>query len=201
LAKVLKQRNRLLKNISEGVAGEGELDFWDVQLAETQEVIQKARIEFIETIGLHIPSLFVGMVPNSPEISLKYHMSPQAHSHSFLEHLKMNRYKEVAAGNSLYGPHREDIEVFWGEHPVHESMSRGQARSLMIAFKIAELQYITEKTGKKPVLLLDDIFSELDRERRERLVTVFGEYQVIMTTTELGSVEQLLKGDEKVIAL
>ncbi|MBU6389437.1 hypothetical protein KGQ71_02875, partial [Patescibacteria group bacterium] len=96
---------------------------------------------------------------------------------------------------------REDMEVFWGEHPVHESMSRGQSRSLLVAFKIAELQYLKEKNETKPVLLLDDIFSELDSERRRRLVKVFGEYQVIMTTTELGTVEKLLGDRASVIEL
>jgi len=170
-------------------------------LAEVQAVIQAGRIGFTEALQGLIPAIFEQMVPGMGEISLRYHQSPHGHSHSFLEHLKMNREKEIASGNSLYGPHREDFEVYWGDHPVHESMSRGQARSLLVAFKMAELEYMTERTETRPVLLLDDIFSELDAERRERLVTVFGDYQVIMTTTELGTVEKLLKGEVKVIEL
>src|SRR5690606_13493150 len=109
-----------------------------------------------------IPTLFAEMVSGESAITLEYHASPATEAHGFLEHLRMNRMKEIAAGSTLYGPHREDIEVFWGEHPVQECMSRGQSRALMVAFKIAELHYIEECTGKKPVLLLDDIFSELD---------------------------------------
>lgn len=201
LGKVLKQRNRLLKDICEGVASADQLAFWDLQLSEVQEIIQHHRRLFVQAVHERIPEVFKGMVPSELEVRLAYHESPHGHAHSFLEHLQMNRMKEIAAGNSLYGPHREDFELFWGEHPVAESMSRGQSRALLVAFKIAELEYVTEHTGIKPILLLDDIFSELDAERRERLVMIFGEYQVIMSTTELGPVEKLLKGKVSIIEI
>ena len=201
LQQVLKQRNRLLKHIQEGLASDDQLPFWDGQLAALQEIIQAERLAFITFLQKEIPPVFEDMVPGSQPISLHYLKSPHITEHSFYDHLQKNRMKEIAAGLTLYGPHREDISVRWGEHLVEQSMSRGQARSLLIAFKIAELAFITSKSEIRPVLLLDDIFSELDAERRHRLFEVFGDYQVIMTTTELGSIKKDLGDDVLVIEL
>jgi DNA replication and repair protein RecF len=202
LNQVLRQRNRLLKHIQDSIASEDELSFWDQQLADLQEVIQKDRLEFVDYLQARVPQTFAGLLPQSGEVTLHYVKSPQqAHEHSFLQHLHKNRVKEVQAGQTLYGPHREDLQVRWGEHPVEQSMSRGQLRSLLVAFKIAELSFITEKNEVRPILLLDDIFSELDTERRHRLFGVLGDYQVVMTTTELGNVQEILKDEVKVIEL
>ena len=198
---ILKQRNRLLKNIQEGIAQSEELYFWDTQLDEVQGIIQPLRKRFIEYLNLTVPPLFEEMVPEGMIVHISYHKSPsQSHGDSvFLESLAANRNKEIAAGVTLYGPHREDIEVKWGEYAAAQSMSRGQSRSLLVAFKIAELQFITQETEKKPVLLLDDIFSELDAERRTRLFSIFGHYQVVMTTTELGMAQEALHDQATVI--
>jgi len=201
LQQVLKQRNKLLKQINEGEAGEGQLPFWDGQLADLHLIIQEERKRFIEELQERVPSLFTEMVPGPEGITIKYLISPHSTEHDFLEHLTRNRHKEIAAGASLYGPHREDIEVMWGEHPAQQSMSRGQSRSLMVAFKIAELEFIGARTEQKPILLLDDIFSELDLDRRHRLFQVLGDYQTIMTTTELGTVKDEVNKSATIISL
>jgi DNA replication and repair protein RecF len=202
LQQVLKQRNRLLKNIQEGIAREEELLFWDAQLAEVQEIIQPLRQEFIAFLNTYLPPVFQEMVPEGEMVSIQYMSSPhcaETEQYDFETHLRANRVREIAAGITLYGPHREDIAVHWGSHLAEQGMSRGQSRSLLVAFKIAELQYLSEKAEERPVLLLDDIFSELDLDRRSRLFNIFGEYQVIMTTTELGPVKDLVSSDTSVI--
>ena len=199
LQRVLKQRNRLLKNIEEGTASPAELLFWDEQLAGIHAIIRPQRQEFIRYLNLKLPHIFNEMVPSTLPIEVHYVASPHEDVEYFLQHLLTNRFKELASGVSLYGPHREDIQMKWGEHPAEQAMSRGQSRALMLAFKIAELDYITEHTEYKPVLLLDDIFSELDAERRGRLLQVFGDYQVIMTTTELDTTEKILGDQAQVI--
>jgi len=201
MQQVLKQRNRLLKNIQEGMAGESELPFWDQQLAELQEVIQEERAAFLTFLQEKVPAVFDGMVPGGLDSQIHYLKSPHAAEQEFRHHLEKNRYKEIAAGVSLYGPHREDFSVTWAGHPVEQGMSRGQSRALMVAFKMAELDYIAERSEKRPVLLLDDIFSELDLERRHRLFSVLSGYQVIMTTTELGAVQEMIAGEVSVISL
>lgn len=201
MQKVLKQRNRLLKNIQEGKSSDEELSFWDQQLADQREIIQQERCQFTDFLQAQIPALFAEMVTENGKIKLHYLKSPTTSEVNFLQHLRHNRVKEVAAGVSLYGPHREDLHLKWGEHPVEQSMSRGQARALLVAFKIAELNYLTAHNKTKPVLLLDDIFSELDAERRRRLFQVLGDYQIIITTTELGPVKAVFKDKVEVIEL
>ena len=200
LAKILKQRNRLLKMIQENTASTDELLFWDGELERLHAVISPERQQLISFFNEKLPETFAQMVPDSPVVSMEYLRSPKQTEH-FLSHLQQQRHKEVMAGTSLYGPHREDIQLIWGEHPVAESMSRGQARALLIAMKIRELEYISARNEVRPILLLDDIFSELDQERRERFISILGDYQVIMTTTELGSVEKLISEQALVIDL
>lgn len=181
---VLRQRNKLLKDIAEGEASESELFFWDQELAKYHTIIQEKRQDLINDINRLLPTIFLQMVPQGPSVRVEYQYSPRHSEEPFLAYVSRQRAKEIAAGASLYGPHREDITFFWGEHPVHQSMSRGQGRSLLVACKVVELDYISQRSETKPILLLDDIFSELDEERRERLFGVLGDYQVVMTTTE-----------------
>lgn len=200
LAKILKQRNRLLKMIQENTASPEELLFWDGELERLHAVISPEREQLIGFFNQRLPETFAQMIPDSPAILMEYMRSPRQAEH-FLNHLHQQRHKEVMAGTSLYGPHREDVRLMWGEHAVAESMSRGQARALLIAMKIAELEYISARNEVRPILLLDDIFSELDQERRERLVSILGDYQVIMTTTELGNIESILSKEARVVDL
>jgi DNA replication and repair protein RecF len=201
LAKVLKQRNRLLKMISENNAGTDELVFWDSELEKLHETITGPRQEFLKFLNMRLPSIFAQMVPQGGGMAAEYLQSPRHPHPGFLAHLKAQRHKELVNGSTLYGPHREDVGLRWGEHLVSESMSRGQSRALLLAMKIVELEYISEKNEIRPILLLDDIFSELDQERRERLVAVLGDYQAILTTTELGTVRELLPKQAKVVEI
>ena len=200
LVKILKQRNRLLKMIQEQSASTEELLFWDEELERLQAVINPERQQLITFFNQRLPEIFGQMVPDSPLVSIEYLRSPKQAEH-FLSHLHQQRHKEVMAGTSLYGPHREDLQLLWGEHAVAQSMSRGQSRALLIAMKIGELEYISARNEVRPILLLDDIFSELDQERRERFISILGNYQVVMTTTELGSVQELLSEQVNIIDL
>jgi len=199
LGPVLKQRNRLLKQISEGEAHIEELAFWDTELARLQAVIQPERAQFVEYLNSSVAAIFREMVPEGGDVRIEYQFSPRHTELSFLEHLLQNRFKELAAGVSLYGPHREDIALFWGEHVVSESMSRGQGRALLLACKIAELEYIASHAEVRPILLLDDIFSEFDKARRERLFAVLGNYQTVMSTTEISEVQSQLSNGTSII--
>lgn len=201
LVHILRQRNRLLKNIKEGKATREELVFWNTQMVEVHQVTQPARAEFLIYIDSQLNTVFQEMVPDSPAVHVHYSQSPHQVESGFLKHLQLNQEKEIAAGASLYGPHREDLHFKWGEHSAEQALSRGQARALLIALKLAELNYLTERTETPPILLLDDIFSELDKERRRRLFQVLGEYQVIITTTDLDELGAKAKKDFAIIEL
>lgn len=201
ISKVLKQRNRLLKLIGNGQASSSELLFWDKELDRLRTGIDSARQAFFLFLEEELPPLFAKLLPEAPLTSVIYLHSPSSQQGSFLEHLLTKRDREILAGTSLYGPHREDLQFLWDDRPITASMSRGQARALLMALKMVEIRYLETHNETKPILLLDDIFSEFDRERRNRLVGMIGEYQTILTTTELGEIQPLLPAESLVVRL
>jgi DNA replication and repair protein RecF len=200
MQKVLKQRNKLLKMIQEGQATEGELSYWDEELARDAGSIDAARSEAMPVLEERIRESFHEMIDSTDEVTVMYERSPRhIEGGSFVEHLRLNRFKEIAAGSTLYGPHREDLIFKWGEHGATEGMSRGQVRALVLAFKLAELKYIEEKTDKAPILLLDDVFSEFDDRRRQKVTELSQSYQTVLTTTDTEGIE--FASDSVTIAL
>lgn len=199
LQKILKQRNRLLKQIQEGQASTDELIYWDEELATVGKIIYDARKEAITTLTPLVVTSFRELMPDGEEISLKYDCSPDEGGENFVAHLERNRTKEIMAGTTLYGPHREDLIFKYGGHNADECLSRGQARALVLALKIAEVTYVEQQTEIAPILLLDDVFAEFDAERRERIVATLGRYQSILTTTDMMGVEgHLPKGAKEI---
>lgn len=199
--RVVKQRNKLLKRIQEGQAQVAELDYWDAQLAHHGEYVKELRKSALPLLEETVSEVFQQLVPHGGGITITYHQSPRGGEQSFLRHLEENRYKEVASGMTLYGPHREDIDFIWQTHPASEVMSRGQSRALVIAFKAAELKYLENHTETPPIFLLDDVFSEFDEERRERIITLINGYQVVMTVTDLGELAKKLPKTVQVVEL
>lgn len=199
LQKVVKQRNKLLKLLQEGNASEDELSYWDGELATHGEYVKTVRKEALPLLAATVNEIFKELIPENGPVTLEYQESPRGGIESFLHHLHASRMKEIAAGMTLYGPHREDIIFMWGEHPAAECMSRGQSRALVIAFKVAELRYIEDHSEVKPLLLLDDVFSEFDADRRRTIVRLMSQYQTIMTTTDLDDIQK--KKDIQIIAL
>ncbi|MGB9706724.1 MAG: DNA replication/repair protein RecF [Microgenomates group bacterium] len=176
--KGLRQRNKLLEQIRDEGKPRTTLYFWDKLLVGNGEVITKKREEFIE---------FVNSQPDYFEkLHLVYHksiISPQR--------LQQYAEEEVAAGMTLVGPHRDEVkfQILNSKSQIKRDLSvfgsRGEQRTAVFCLKLAELEFITSKTGQRPILLLDDIFSELDYERRERLLEVIPRQQTIITTTDI----------------
>ena len=187
LQKVLKQRNRLLKRVGEGLSDPDELEYWDIELARGAIVIQTARSAVLERMEPVVGTLFSGLIGEEGALKIGYLRSPHSKGvlslAEFLRHLKENRVKELANQSSMYGPHREDLEFEFRGHPASEGMSRGQVRALVLALKLAELELLEESLGRKPILLLDDIFSEFDEFRQEKVRALVTGYQTLMTST------------------
>ena len=96
----------------------------------------------------------------------------------------MTRHEDVLRGFTSYGPHREDMTVLFDDHPAALVASRGETRTTVLALKILELQKLEDATGQQPILLLDDVFSELDGARRRSLTAYLQRYQTFLTTTD-----------------
>jgi DNA replication and repair protein RecF len=200
LQKVLKQRNRLLKQIQEGEASTTQLDYWDTELATHAVLICDARRNLLAAITPIVQQHYQELMPTSEGISITYECSPRDGG-DFLHHVQEQRTKEVQAGTTLYGPHREDLLFLYGEHHAAECLSRGQARALVLAIKLAEVAYVESQTTIPPILLLDDIFAEFDHDRRERIVSLLHRYQSVLTTTDMMGVEQHLPKGAKELTL
>jgi DNA replication and repair protein RecF len=191
--KGLRQRNKLLEQIREEGKPRSILFFWDKLLIENGEIMTQKREEFLEFINQQ-PDYF-------GDLNIIYErstISPQ----------RLEKYanEEVAAGMTLVGPHRDDFVVGIsnqqsGIRNLHIYGSRGEQRTAVFSLKLGELEYVAEKTKERPVLLLDDIFSELDHERRKRLLEVIPKQQTMMTTTDIHLVEPAYRKKVKMVEL
>ncbi len=168
----LRQRNRLLEQIRDEGKPRSALFFWNKLLLENGELITQKRQEFLDFINRQ-PAYF-GKLEVFYDKSL---ISPQ----------RLEKYseEEIASGMTLVGPHRDDFEVMMEGRNLHIYGSRGEQRTAVFALKLGELEFIAQKIGERPTLLLDDIFSELDHQRREHLLKVIPKQQTIITTSDL----------------
>lgn len=184
--KGLRQRNKLLEQIREQGRPRSVLFFWDKLLIENGEVVTQKRKEFIDFVNQE-PDYF-------GKLNLRYDksvISPQ----------RLEKYakEEVAAGMTLVGPHRDDFAVQIEKRDLHAFGSRGEQRTAVFSLKLAELEFVAQKTGERPVLLLDDILSELDQAHRAKIFEVIPKQQTIITTTDLSLIgKESLQKVEKV---
>lgn len=179
--KVRKERNSLLARISQNIAKEGELEFWDNELTTHGESIIKKRKKTLEYINQEISKIYGQISGRGDELSVVYVYNTSA---SFKESLKANRRREIAAGRTLIGPHRDDLVFNLNFTNMANFASRGEIRSGILALKICELKYLSIDSDVEPILLLDDVFSEFDQKRREHLCSLIAEYQSVITTTD-----------------
>lgn len=171
----LTTRNRVLKRIREGGGKQNELTYWTEGLVENGKLILEKRREFFNFIN----SL------NTPLGNFHFEYQPSDIS---AEKLVETNGREVAAAATLIGPHRDDFVVMLeGRHLSHFG-SRGEQRTATLAYKLAQLEYMALVLGKSPILLLDDVFSELDRDHRAHVVEVVGRQQTLIATVELENI-------------
>jgi len=180
--KALKQRNRLLDEIRERKASEQELFYWNNALVKNGSYLieeRKKLVGFINHFFTHSShSLFW-------QLSLHYQVNPIT-----LEKLKLFQEKDVKTGWTSAGPHKDFLVVEGGQFRAEDKNiafwgSRAQQRLAVLGLKLAQSEFVFQKTQHRPVLLLDDIFSELDEEQRRLLRPVFHSHQVIVTSTHL----------------
>jgi len=167
--KALRQRNRLLWRIrEEGLGARGQqLEYWDELLITNGKIVHEKRREYLEFLGF-----------------------PYDHSIVSAERLERYAAQEIASATTLVGPQRDDFSIIIKGKNIKTFGSRGEQRLAIFDIKLGELAYVEKVTGEKPVLLLDDIFSELDHENRHKVLEIIPKQQTIMTTTDLHLVEK-----------
>ena len=188
--KVLVRRNRVLQRISEGFSKPPELDFWDERLFAHAKFISQKRQEFFEFLNL----------PAGRQVLWDYSWQLNQ-SQITQDKLLKNRERDIAAGMTLSGPHRDDFQFVYRSRNLEFFGSRGEQRMAVLALKLAELEFYSVKRQTRPILALDDIFSELDWEHREAVLSVIGKQQTIITAAEKDSVPKKLLKNAKLISL
>lgn len=186
--RVLKQRNRLLGDFAIGDIKD-QIFTWDLKLAESAVEIFNRRKQLLKRLNHELPDFYRDIAGHEVEIKLQYLPSIQGdYADNFLPALAGNLTRDLAAGFTTIGPHREDFEIKFKGQRLDRVASRGEVRSLVLAMKFGELGYVESVSGRKPMLLLDDVFSELDPMRRKALVKRLRGYQSLITTTEAEAV-------------
>jgi DNA replication and repair protein RecF len=181
-ARVLEQRNSLLKQIALGAQPASELDVWDGELAKLGEEISRARAAAVAEMAAQAAQNHARIAPDE-SLELRYLGPPP----DLFEAVQKSRSEDLRRGATSVGPHRDDVEVLLGGRDARAFASQGQQRSAVVSIKLAEADLIAARTGEQPVLLLDDVLSELDAARRLALLERVGEQeQVVVTSVEAG---------------
>ena len=182
--KAVRRRNKILEKIRDEGKGQDELGFWDDKIIDTGTVIQNKREKLFAFLEKKLPKY--GEELNGEKT--KYHVSYLKNEIS-AKRIEQYKEKEIAAKATLVGPHRDDFGIKLAGFDIASFGSRGQKRATLLAMKLCEIDFIWDQTGKRPILLLDDIFSELDNNHKEAILKIIDLQQTIITSAE--PVEQL----------
>jgi DNA replication and repair protein RecF len=207
----LTQRNALLKLLAERGGDQSQLDFWDETITRTGATIILRRIEAVheieklaarihrdlthgaEVLRIHYQPAYDPLPPTNGQIALPLKTTVQRNGFSeddirqgFAQALKGYRAEEIRRGVTVLGPHRDELRFLANGIDLSDFGSRGQARTTLLALKLAEIEWMKSRTGQWPVLLLDEVLAELDTQRRLDLLAYLDKIeQAILTTTDL----------------
>ncbi len=199
--RVLYQRNTLLKT---GYSNANKNIFvWNLRLSDLGENIYSHRIKLIELINKSATEIYNSLANKKYDIEFNYvtKINNKNYSSSLIKKLEDNIKTDCERGFTSYGPHRDDFTVLINGHIAEESASRGEMRTLMLVCKVIEMRIIENSRGVKPIILLDDVFSELDGSRRKALTGFLREYQSFITTTDADIILHHFTDKANIIAL
>lgn len=187
-----KQRNSLLKAISDGRGDMDELDFWDEKLSQLGAFITDIRGGLIDELQKLVSKHYKEISQSDSEIKIVYESEVRGVKPKELRELYKNGHRrDLMTCQTKLGPHRDDLKFLLAEKDMIDFASRGEWRSLVLALKFAEIDLIKVRTGDDPILLLDDVFSELDADRQKYLFDAIGKRQTFITTTHKEFIEAL----------
>lgn len=190
--KILANRNKLLKETKDLKVLKDSIDIWDRVLVDVAEKISEEREKFIEELAPLAEKAhnYISNGKESLKIEYKgFEKGKNSYKEAFLKALQKNLEKDFKLGYTSVGPHRDDLDLYLNGVEVKSFGSQGQQRTVALSLKLAELEIIKNRTGEYPILLLDDVFSELDSERRSRLVKFTTRTQTFITCTDFDTKE------------
>ncbi len=181
--KIVNQRNKLLKEMYENPSLRETLHIWDMQLVSYGSKIIERRNKFAEELNEIIYDRHKKLSGGKEDILIKY--EPDVTEEDFEKMLKENQSRDIAMKQTTTGPHRDDFSFYINNIDVRKFGSQGQQRTTALSLKLSEIDLVKKVTDDKPVLLLDDVLSELDSSRQNDLLDSIGDIQTIITCTGL----------------
>lgn len=197
-SRALTQRNNLLRAIRDGSSAPDELGYWDRVVIDEGAQIVGWRRSALADLAAPLAGAHAEIAPAEPPLELRYVTNAEPHpgesiSEALTRRLAETRDKEMWNGATLVGPHRDDLSFVSAERDLATFASRGQQRTAILALKLATLDLLGSALGQPPLLLLDDVFSELDPERRAHLVRRIGVLpQAFVSTTTTDDLDPAL---------
>lgn len=200
--KTLNQRNSLLKDVNKNSKLKDTLDIWDDSLCILGASIIKQRLDFLKLLSKYAMEYHKGISDNRELLDFSYvsteNIEAEDDEGTIREKLKKallsSRNDDFYSGYTNCGPHRDDINISINGKKARMFASQGQQRSAILSMKLAEASILKEKTDEKPIILLDDVLSELDVKRQDFLLNKIDDYQVFITCCEKSNKEQLMGG-------
>ena len=199
--RALAQRNALLKR---GTVATSQLFAWNIRLSEIGAQLAIERSKLVERINERVDRLYKNLAHSkAAEVSVTYAASCDItqYGSSLLQGLEKRQSMDIERGYTTIGPHREDLIITFNGRNASEVASRGETRTVLLVLKVLELELVEESRDLRPLLLLDDVFSELDGARRKALTEVIKDYQTFITTTDADVVVQHFMDNCRIIPL
>lgn len=179
--KVLMQRNKLLKDLSFHPEQEDTLEIWDMQMVQYGSQVIRAREEFVRQLNEIIYGIHGKLSGGREELFVTYERNVL--EEDFEDSIRRNREKDIKLKMSHTGPHRDDLNFSIGDVDIRRYGSQGQQRTTALSLKLAEIELVKQKSRDLPVLLLDDVLSELDGNRQRYLLDSITGVQTLITCT------------------
>lgn len=176
--KALRQRNEALK---QEFCSQNDIFSWNVMLAKYGSEISWVRGKMIENVNRKITGVYREIAENEDRVGIEF-VSEVMDENQYLSELEKNFQKDRIVGHTTFGTQKDDYKFLFNDSLADGTASRGEIRSMVIALKFIEAEMLVEKTGKSPIILLDDVFSELDEKRQKSLAKKFKNNQVLITS-------------------
>ncbi len=181
LERVLKQRNTVLKQAAGRRSSEidATLDVWDTKMAQVAERVVRDRSDLVEHLSPAVEAIYQMMVDDSSNVQMEYRRSWNG---GLANALELARDEDIKRRVTTVGPHRDDLDIWLNGLASRTHASQGEQRTIALALRLASQRVLSTATGDEPIVLLDDVFSELDEQRTRALMEQLPAVQTILTT-------------------
>ncbi len=205
---ILRNRNAILRNIDlQEKINKDLLDVWDEKLSQIGAEITKERFDYLRKLEQEVCKIYSDISKNKEKIDIRYISSLCKNANQepvfsemrdeFNLKLKKDYFKDIKSGYTSFGPHKDDVDIFVNEKRVKFFGSQGQIRSAALCLKLAEAEILEKNIGESPIILLDDVMSELDDTRKNYMISKIKNKQVFITNCDYSFFDKLKQSDIK----